>query len=399
MTAASTAPAAPVASTSTAATTAATAPHAQPPAKGPQPSADLQPGVIEVLVHDPAGQPVANTEVKLGVLRSSIEQGDTRTERTGLSDPLGKVTFSGLATTTDFSYRLTIQVGPAQFGTAPFALRREMGHREIVTVYPVTRNQRDAQVVGRGVIAIHPRDDVFIVDVLYQLINIGKVAWVPDNLVLKLPAGWKAFSAQETTSDTAFQEAGEVGAKLLGTFTPGGHEVGFRFHLTNPHEANLTLTMPLFPRTIEMRVIVDASAEMTLSVPQYADAVPDRMRSGQRVLVAEKNYLELRENSPETLTINVGGMRTRGNGHHWALGLALCIVAFGLWHAWQQPKQRAERSLLAVEDLQQARELLLNELVALEHARENKSIGTKAYDQTRQVLVTSLARLESTATS
>jgi hypothetical protein len=236
---------------------------------------------------------------------------------------------------------------------------------------------------------------VFIVDVLYQLINIGKVAWVPDDLVLKLPAGWKAFSAQESSSDTAFQEAGEVGAKLVGTFTPGGHEVGFRFHLTNPHDANLALTMPLFPRTIEMRVIVDASSEMTLSVPQYADAVPDRMRTGQRVLVAEKNYLELRENSPETLSINIGGMRTRGSGHYWALGMALGIVAFGLWNAWQQPQRRSERSKLAAEDLQQARELLLDELVALERARESKAIGTKAYDQTRQVLVTSLARLES----
>jgi hypothetical protein len=351
--------------------------------------------VIEVLVRDPEGNPVAGTEVELGVLRSSIEQGDTRTQRTGLSDPLGKVTFGDLSTTTDFSYRVIIQVGPAQFGTAPFPLRREMGHREIITVYPVTRNQKDAHVVGRGVIAIHPRDDVFIVDVLYQLINIGKVAWVPDDLVLKLPTGWKAFSAQESSSDTAFQEAGEVGAKLVGTFTPGGHEVGFRFHLTNPHDANLALTMPLFPRTIEMRVIVDASSEMTLSVPQYADAVPDRMRTGQRVLVAEKNYLELRENSPETLSINIGGMRTRGNGHYWALGIALGIAAFGLWNAWQQPQRRSERSKLAAEDLQQARELLLDELVALERARESKAIGTKAYDQTRQVLVTSLARLES----
>lgn len=372
-------------------------PHGQgqAPPKGPQNSADLAPGMIEVLVRDPDGNPVAGMEVELGILRSSIEQGDTRTQRTGLSDPLGKVSFSDLPTTTDFSYRLTIQVGPAQFGTAPFPLRRDIGHREIVTVYPVTRDQKDAHVVGRGVIAIHPRDDVFVVDVLYQLINVGKVAWVPDGLVLKLPTGWKAFSAQESTSDTAFQEAGDVGAKLLGTFTPGPHDVGFRFQLPNLHEASLALAMPLFPRTIEMRVIVDASAEMTLSVPQYGESMPDRMRTGQRVLVAEKNYLALRENSPETLSISIGGMRTRGNGHYWAVAIALSIAAFGLWNAWQQPERRPGKTKLAAEDLQKARELLLDELVSLERARESKAIGTKAYDHTRQILVTSLARLES----
>jgi hypothetical protein len=357
----------------------------------------LAPGVIEVLVRDPEGNPVAASPVELGILRSSIEQGDTRTTRSGLSDPLGKVTFKDLPTTTDFSYRLTIQVGPAQFGTAPFPLRREMGHREIVTVYPVTRDQKDAHVVGRGVMAIHPRDDVFIIDVLYQLINVGKVAWVPDDVTFKLPAGWKAFSAQDTMSDTQFQEVADVGAKLLGTFTPGSHEVGFRFQLTNPHEADLALTVPLFPRTIEMRVIVDASEEMTLNVPQYGDSFPDRMRSGQRVLVAQKNYLELRENSPETLTIHVGGMRTRGNGHYWALATAIGIMCFGLWNAWQQPQRRAQKTKLAAEDLLKARELLLDELVSLERARENKAIGTKAYDHTRQILVTSLARIETTA--
>jgi hypothetical protein len=380
-----------------AAPAAAASPHGQQVPTGPQNSSDLAPGVIEVLVHDPDGNPLGNTPVELGILHSSIEQGDSRSERTVLSDPLGKVSFAGLPTTTDFSYRATIQIGPAQFGTDTFSLRREFGHREILTVYPVTRNQKDAHVVGRGVIAVHPRDDVFIVDVLYQLINVGQIAWVPEGLVLKLPSGWKAFSAQEATGDTAFQEAGDVGAKLVGTFTPGSHEVGFRFQLTNPHEASLAMTMPLFPRTVEMRVIVDAASEMSLRVANYGESFADRMRTGQRVLVAQRNYLELRENSPDTLSISIGGMRTRGNGHYWAAGIALGIALFGLWNAWQQPRQPARKSKLASADLQRARELLLDELVALEQARETKAIGTKAYDQTRHVLLTSLARLESSA--
>jgi hypothetical protein len=276
-----------------------------------------------------------------------------------------------------------------------FALRRNMGRREVLTLYPITRDQTQAQVVGRGVIAVHPRDDVFVIDVLYQLINIGKVAWVPDGLVLRLPEGWKAFTAQESTTDTRFEEAAEVGAKLLGTFPPGSVEVGFRFQLPNPHEASFTTALPLFPRTIEMRVIVDAASNMTLDVPEYGESFPDRMRTGQRVLVAQKSYLERRERSPDSLSVTIGGMRTKGSGHLVALALALGIAVYGLWHALQAPRQRKQGpSDVAAADLERAQELLLNELIALETVYRDKGIGTKAYDQTRRALLTSLARLQ-----
>ncbi|HTM45571.1 MAG TPA: hypothetical protein VL137_11485 [Polyangiaceae bacterium] len=364
-----------------------------------QDTAELPVGTIEALLLDPNGNPVAGHAIKLTAFRQSIAEGDSHTERTQVSDSQGKATFSGLATTTDFSYRVTVSSGPAQFGAGTFPIRRDMGHREVITLYPVSRDQKDGPVVGRGVIAIHPAEDDFVIDVLYQIINIGKVAWVPDDLVMKLPTGWKAFTAQESPTDTHFEEAGDVGAKLMGTFGPGANEVGFRFSLTNPHEAAFGLTIPIFPRTIEMRVIVDSGTEMTLKVPGFSDATPDRMRSGQRVLVAEHNYLERREASPEAISIDIGGMRTKGNGHYIALGIALAIAAYGLWNGWQQPRSKKTKGNLPAADRGAAQGLLLDELVALEKAREDKLIGTKAYSQTRQVLLTSLARLESAGTT
>ena len=98
-----------------------------------------------------------------------------------------------LLTTTDYSYSVNVEVGPARFGSGSFVMRRDAGRRQVVTLYPVTRSRKETHVVGRGVIAVHPRDDVFVIDVLYQLINIGKLAWVPDSVVLGLPTGWKAF--------------------------------------------------------------------------------------------------------------------------------------------------------------------------------------------------------------
>lgn len=357
-------------------------------------SPELPPGTLQVLLVDPSGQPVMGQQVNLEILKSSIAEGDSSTHKQGISDPLGTVTFSALPTTTDFSFSVTVEASPAKFMSGTFALRRNMGRREVLTLYPITRDQTQAQVVGRGVIAVHPRDDVFVIDVLYQLINIGKVAWVPEGLVLRLPEGWKAFTAQESATDTRFEEAAEVGAKLLGTFPPGSQEVGFRFQLPNPHQASFSTKLPLFPRTIEMRVIVDAASSMTLEVPGYGESFPDRMRSGQRVLVAQKSYLERRERSPDSLSVTIGGMRTKGNGHLVALALALCIVGYALWHAWQAPRQRKGPSEVVAVDLQQAQELLLGELVALEGIYRDKGIGTKAYDQTRRALLTSLARLQ-----
>jgi hypothetical protein len=144
-----------------------------------------------------------------------------------------------------------------------------------------------------------------------------------------------------------------------------------------------------------MRVIVDASQEMTLSVPGYDEAFPDRMRTGQRVLVAQKSYLERQEESPASLTINIGGMRAKGNGHQVALGFALLIMGFGCWQAWRSSTTQKGPATLPEVDQQRARELLLAELVSLEKAHHDKVIGNKAYGQTRQFLLLCLARIES----
>jgi hypothetical protein len=111
------------------------------------------------------------------------------------------------------------------------------------------------------------------------------------------------------------------------------------------------------------------------------------------VLVAEKSYLNRRESSPESLSVMIGGMPTKGDGHLVAVSIACGIALIGFWSALKRPQETKQRSDLAPEDLNHARELLLSELVDLERAREQKVIGAKAYQHTRQVLITSLARL------
>jgi hypothetical protein len=398
-------PAAP-ASTANAAAPSGESPAPTPQATAPNPHgkaaeikdtsvdvADLPAGTLEVLIADPLEKPVAGYPVELHVLHSSVAEGDTQTSRSGVTDESGRAVFSGLGTTTDYSYRVRVTAEPALFDSAQFQMRPDMGHRQTLHVFPITRSQKDAQVVGRGVIAVHPQDDVFLIDILYQLINLSSYAWVPEDVALELPEGWKAFTSQDATSPTRFDQNDPVGAKLIGTFAPGGREVGFRFQVDNPHAESITLRLPLLPRTIEMRVIVESSPEMSLKVPDFENAFVDHMRTGERVLVAEKSYLNRRENSPESLSVMIGGMPTKGNGHIVALSIAFSIALFGFWSALKKPQETKQHTDFAPEDLSHARELLLAELVDLERARDKKVIGTKAYQHTRQVLLTSLARL------
>src|SRR5690606_41931326 len=102
------------------------------------------------------------------------------------------------------------------------------GHRVKLHVFPVTRNIREALVGMRGFLYIEPRDDIFQFQVLYRVFNIGAVTWVPDDVVMELPAEFTAFSAERGVTDIRFEPVAGKGARLGGAFPPGQPDVGFR---------------------------------------------------------------------------------------------------------------------------------------------------------------------------
>ncbi|MGE0327038.1 MAG: hypothetical protein AB7S68_32245 [Polyangiaceae bacterium] len=92
----------------------------------------------------------------------------------------------------------------------------------------------------------------------------------------------------------------------------------------------------------------------------------------------------------ERVTITLSGIPTRGPGAWIAVAIALAAVAAGLFFALRKQPEKAAK---APEELIEAQELILEELVRLTQAHERGEIGPKTFQRARQGLLDAAARL------
>jgi hypothetical protein len=349
----------------------------------------LPAGTVEVTLVDAQERPQANVEVKLGILQQTVAEGEARQNKVSRSDAQGKVRFVGLKTATDFSYRVTVPRGPATYSSPPFQFKGEAGQSVLLHLFPVTEDIRKAMVGMRGIILIEPRDDVFQFQVMYRVFNIGTVTWVPSALTLDLPPEAKGFNAEEGMSDARFVAESGGRVRLAGTFAPGQHDTQFRFQVPNHGDADVNFRLELPPHVADLRVIAQSSPGMTLHVEGFEPAQPTVDANGQRLLFTAR---EMRQGDDQLreLAISVNGLPTKGLGRWIAVALAAGLAAVGLSAARKAPAQPKK---LAREELAAARELLLDELVALERARGAGKIGPATYESAKRRLVEAVARL------
>jgi hypothetical protein len=363
-----------------------------PPKNITEPSATVPKGSVEIRVVDVDGKPLVGRRVRLGILHQSVAEGDSHQHKTGHTDANGNVRFDGLSTLSEISYRVTVPDGVATYAADPFSLKRTMGERVLLHIFPVTQDLQRALVGMRGVMYIEPREDVFQLEVLYSVYNIGRVTWVPSNIRLTMPDGFKAFTADDSMNDTRFVADGND-LVLKGTYGPGEYDVGFRFQLPNPHNSTVDLNLPLPPHVADMRVIVSTSKGMDLRVAGFPQAQHAFDRNGQRVLVTERQ-LHRGEQAMSDLDITLIGLPTPGDGRWYALILAIVFISGGLFTALAARRSTSRRPAPLPQNLASAHALLLNELVLLERAKHTQAIGPKSYDRTRRELLDALARLE-----
>lgn len=359
------------------------------------PSAAVPPGGIDVLLFDGAGRPIAGREVRLGVLRQSVSEGDRREQRTGTTDPEGVARFRELARDARMSYRVTVREGVAEYASQPFSLGDESGVAVRLGVVPVTSDLRRALVGMRGIVYVEPRDDVFAVEVLLDVFNVGRTTWVPDAVSLALPAGAKAFAAPEGASDVRAVAEGAERVGLHGTYTPGQHQVSFRFQLPNDGGARAAFELGLPPHVAEVRVMAEAPAGAALaaratpagggSVTLAALEATTNAR-GQRVLTAGR---QLRQGDPEltSVTVELSGLPERGRGRWWAVGVALAVAIGGLL------TRRRGSGAVEAGELAAADEVLRRELARLDTAFARGEIGPRSHEEVRRELVSAIGRL------
>lgn len=357
------------------------------------PATDLPKGSVEVVVLNGENAPQAGVEVHLGIDFSRISEGESHTERVSRTDAEGRVRFDGLNAASEYSYQARVPSGPAEYTSAPFNLNERVGQRLRIHVFQVTRDIRAAMVGMRGFVYIEPRDDVFAFEVLYRVFNIGAVTWVPENVVVRLPDGFKAFSAQKGMSGVAFELVEGEGARLKGTIDPGQHDVSFRFQMPKSGDPGVVFRMGALPRTAELRVIAEASSQMKLTVEGFESPQVSSNQQGKRVLVTRR-LLQRGDELDGGVSISIDGMPVPGNGRWIALAIAGALAAVGLASAWGymrlDPSDRQQG-----QDLASARELLLHELVDVERARRAGRLGPRAHADARRTLLDALARLGS----
>jgi hypothetical protein len=318
-----------------------------------------------------------------------ISEGESRTERFLRTDAAGRVRFDGLNFGSDYSYRVTTRSGAAEYASFPFNLG-DQGQRVRLHVLPVTRNI-DAALIGmRSFVYIEPRDDVFVFEVLYRVFNVGTVTWVPDNVVLHLPTGFKAFNAQRGMTDVGFEAVEGDGARLKGTFTPGQHDINARFQVPKNSDSVASFQMGALPRVAELRVIAEASSQMSLEVSGFEAPQVASNQQGKRVLVTRR-VLERGDELANGFNIVLSGLPVPGYGRWVAVLLAAGLAGCGLLAA--RGVMRLDPGDPGGEDLVSARDLLLGELVEVERARQEGALGPRAYADARRSLLNALARL------
>lgn len=369
-------------------------PHrGEPPRDVSEASHDVPKGTVAVTVVDENEQPLAGKNVDLLITFESVAEGQREDRRRAVSDASGRATFGGLSSELSFSYVVVAERDGGHYGVAPFRLKPEVGQRVRLHAYPTTSDPKRTFMGMRGFVFVQPREETFQVEALFRVINMGTVSWLPKDVVLSLPKGFTAFDGPGEEGDMRFVEEPGRGARLEGTFSPGQHDVRFTYQIPSSGNPSQSFDMSLPPHVAELRVLAEAAPGMSLDVDGFEPAEPARGPTGDRVLITGRM---MRPGQGELTSIHVrlAGIPVQGP-LRWAVAAAAALIALGglAWAVLHRGKARG-RHAVAGEDLDHARRLLLDELVAVERAHEAGSIGPRTHEQARRQLLDALARLD-----
>jgi hypothetical protein len=356
------------------------------------PDPSLPAGTIEILVLDDNNVPIANQALELEVLKASIATGDVKESRRGTTDAQGIARFAGETTTTDYSYRAIVRRDPAAFTTQSFSLPLTHGQRATLHVFPVIRDLTGALIVMAEQISVEPKGDRFRISVTLDLQNFGRTALAPDSLQIGLPVGAEAFSTGMEETEQKVELTGDS-VSLRGTYPPGTHRLSYSFNVPGNGDATQTLSLGVAPNLRSVVLAVEAAADMALVAPQLGETQERQHTTGQRILIASRDYLQRRERSPSALRITLTGMPVPSSARTIASVIAALVAAFGLFRLWTARRGEGAWRGLPASDLARARDLLLDELVALEAAYAKEKIGPRTYERAKATLLDSLGRL------
>ncbi len=360
----------------------------QPPEDDIQDAPELPPGTIEVVIRDGDDRPVGDAQVGLGVLHNSVATGEQRERLTQSTDARGITRFEALQIGAAHSYAVSSVRGPSRYEADPFNLPEKGGQRVILHVYDTVTSLEQAQIGIRALNFLSLKEDSIQVESMLEVFNLGRQSWQADVPVV-LPRGFKAFNKGEE-GGVANVDASPDGYVLRGTFKPGRTPIGFRFQVPLENDESQTVSIAMPPHVAQARVITEASKQMELSVEGAPAARRTRNRDGQAVLVTEK-VAKPGEKGLPVLAVTLRGLPTKGPGRFIAVALAAMMIAVGALYVGTKRDGKLDDEQR--EDLVEAREALLRELVALERVYRKGEVGPKSYQRVRGAMLDALAQV------
>lgn len=339
-------------------------------------------GVLEIMIADPTNHPMPNTQVTLGIVFNSVAKGESRKRVQVVTNEQGVARVEHLETGSAVAYRPMVLVGDATFAVTPFRMPEKGGMRSVLHVYPVTDDIEQGMIVGQSVIYTEVKDDRVQIQQAYKIYNFGKTAWVPKDLVVKLPDEFTAFSASQGMTDVGSEAVPGKGIRIKGTFGPGQHVIEFRWQLPYNGEPEVRFDVQMPPHMAAARIIAPAGREMTLDVPGFPPPKTTTDQQGQRELITEKQVTK-QDQAMKDIEVVVRGLPTEGPGKIIATLLASAGLLFGLVIGSRKPSKSDHKS---------ERAKLLAEIEDLERARLASDIGPKTYERARRELLDALAR-------
>lgn len=362
----------------------------EPPEDEVVEEAGWAPGTIEVQIRDADGRPVEGAPVILGIVHNTVATGEQREKLTSTTDGDGNARFEGMRVGMSTTYAASSQRGPSRFEAPPLNLPEKGGMRILLHVYDTVTDIAQAQIGMRALAFFSLREDAIQTEQVLEVFNLGRTAWQAE-VPVQLPPGFKAFNRAEE-GGVANVDPTDEGYVLRGTFRPGRTSVGFRWQLPLENDPEQTVKVGLPPRVAQARVIAEASKTMELLVEGAPAARRTRNRDGRSVLVTERSS-PAGDKGIAAMAVTLRGLPTKGAGRWIAAGLAGAMIALAALGVVSRRGRRETLAEDAREDLVQARDALLDELVALERAKIRGQVGPRTYERVRAAMLDALANV------
>jgi hypothetical protein len=337
-------------------------------------------GMIRVSVVDGDSSPVPGADVVL----ISLEIGGARRETRKKTDEKGVCTFTNQATGDKQSYLVSQPGREVRYRSPPFRLPETMGY-EVTIRRTGTTLDTSRIVISNGQLSVVPGEKRLRIDMTLRLVNMDRrTCLFPERgLPVRLPREFTAFRAPRVMSDLRVAEHPGRGVAIRGSIPPGAATVRWGFDLpVSRTETRFRLELPL--KTMAFRVIVDATADLSLDVEGMPKSVP-RFDEGRRLLQTESKR-KPGEPPLRRISVVIGGIPGPGPLRWVAAALSIIFLGIGIAFALRSDRGKRDGNRLAGPGV----EALLDRAMEIEAGYRSGSIDSERYATERETILSSL---------